>query len=98
MKTLLIIIGVLGFSGLVVFLLTKFGVFKDDDNDGIPDKVEEAAGETSRRAKRIKEELSDVGKSMKEVGSQLGDVSKAASGEKRKGRKPKQKTKKQNKK
>ena len=96
MNTLLIILGLLGFGGLVVFLLTKFGVFRDDDKDGIPDKVEEVAAETSRRAKRVKEELSDVGKSIKEVGNQVGDVAKAASGEKRKGRKPR--TKKQNKK
>lgn len=96
MNTLLIILGLLGFSGLVVFLLTKFGVFRDDDKDGIPDKVEEVASETSRRAKRVKEELSDVVKSVKEVGNQTKDIAKAISGEKRKGRKPK--SKKQNKK
>ena len=95
MNTLFIILGLLLLVGAGGFILTKLGIFTDDDKDGIPDSVEDFAAETSRRAKRVKEELSDVGKSMKEVGSQLGDVSKAARGEKRKGRKP---TKKQTKK
>jgi len=38
------------------------------------------------RAKRVKEELKDVGASLKEVGNQAGDVVEAAKGKKRRGR------------
>jgi len=38
------------------------------------------------RAKRVKEELKDVGASVKEVGNQVGDVVDAAKGKKRRGR------------
>ncbi len=38
------------------------------------------------RAKRVKEELKDVGTSVKEVGNQVGDVVDAAKGKKRRGR------------
>ena len=38
------------------------------------------------RAKRVKEELKDVGASLKEVGNQAGDVVDAAKGKKRRGR------------
>ena len=47
------------------------------------------AKEVKRRAKRVKEELSDVADAVKEVGKQTKDVVSAAKGKKRKGRKPK---------
>jgi len=93
MNTILIVLGVTAVATAIAFLLTKLGVFKDDDGNGIPDNIDKAAAETSRRATRVKEELSDVGESVKEVATQAGHVAQAAAGEKRKGRKPSPKRK-----
>lgn len=93
MNTILIIILVLALLAGGVFVGTKFfGLTKDEDNDGIPDKVEDTVKEVKSRAKRVKEELKDVADAAKEVASQAGDVVDAAKGgSKRKGRKPRKK-------
>jgi Na+-transporting NADH:ubiquinone oxidoreductase subunit NqrC len=51
--------------------------------------VKEAVVEVKERVKRVKQEVADVAKAAKEVVKQSKDVAKAASGETRKGRKPK---------
>lgn len=99
--TILIILAVV-IAG--VLIATKVGFVKDDDKNGIPDaveekvtevkeKVEEVKQEVKKRAKRIKEEADDVVKAAKKVGQQAKQVAKAASGEPRKGRKSKPKSK-----
>ena len=90
MKTILIIVLVLAVVAGAVWVGTKyFGLTKDEDKDGIPDKVEDTAKEVKRRAKRVKEELKDVGDAVKDVVEQVGDIKDAAKGKPRKGRKPK---------
>lgn len=73
--------------------LTKKGYTKDDNNNMIPDILEEKfmdlKKDVSIRVDRVGQELSDVGKAIKEVGNQLGDIPKAATGKTRPGRKPK---------
>lgn len=92
MKTILIIVLVLAVVAGAVFVGTKyFGLTKDEDKDGIPDKVEDTAKEVKRRAKRVKEELKDVGDAVKDVVEQVGDIKDAAKGKPRKGRKPRAK-------
>ncbi len=99
MVTILIIL-VLALVG--VFIATKFfGVFKDEDKNGIPDKMEEKIEEkvaevkevvieVKKRAKRVKEEFQDVKKAAKKVVKQSKDVVKAAAGKptNRRGKKP----------
>ena len=97
MKTLIIITIIL----LVVLItinvsaiwLAKKGYTKDDNNNMIPDILEEKfmdlKKDVSIRVDRVGQELSDVGKAIKEVGNQLGDIPKAATGKTRPGRKPK---------
>lgn len=97
MITLLVILA-LGIIG--VFVATKyFGVFKDEDKNGIPDKVEEkvvevkeVVSEVKERAKKVVVEAKDVAKAAKEVVKQSKDVAIAATTKtpSRKGRKPKQ--------
>jgi F0F1-type ATP synthase membrane subunit b/b' len=91
MNTLLIIFLVVLLGGAVTFLLMKTGKIADKDGNNIPDAIEDTAQEVKRRAKRISEELGDVGNSIKEVARQTGDIVDAAKGEKRKGRKRKSK-------
>lgn len=73
--------------------LAKKGYTKDDNNNMIPDILEEKfmdlKKDVSIRVERVGQELSDVGKAIKEVGNQLGDIPKAATGKTRPGRKPK---------
>ena len=90
MEPLIIILGI---SLIVNFILglMHLNKIKDEDKDFIPDaiedKVKKIKNETKHRAKRIKEELSDVGAAIKEVGNQIGDLPDAAKGKTRKGRK-----------
>ena len=89
MKTFLIIIAVLALIGGIIWVSTKyFGLFSDQDKDGIPDEVEDTVKEVKRRAKRVKEELKDVGEAIGNVADQVGDVAGAVKGKTRKGRKP----------
>jgi len=73
--------------------LAKKGYTKDDNNNMIPDILEEKfmdlKKDVSIRVDRVGQELSDVGKAIKEVGNQLGDIPKAATGKTRPGIKPK---------
>ena len=71
----------------IVFILTKLGHIIDNDNDGIPDTVEEKIKDTKYRVKRIKEEVGDVVEASKEVINQIKDIKEATNGEARKGRK-----------
>lgn len=102
MKTFLIILVVLAFIASVYVYLIKKGKIKDDDQDYIPDVVEDKVSdiketvektkkEVNRRARRVKEELDDVAVAAKNLTNQTGDVIDAVKGTSRKGRKPKKK-------
>jgi len=100
MKTFLIILVLLALLLGVMVYLIKRGKIKDDDNDFIPDviedkvdevktKVKNTSEEVKRRVNRVKEELGDVSKAAKNLTEQTGDVIDAVKGTNRKGRKPK---------
>jgi phage-related minor tail protein len=101
MKTILVIILVLAVIAGGIWVATKyFGLFSDADKDGIPDEVEEkvasakatvkkTTNEVKHRAKRVKEEIQDIGGAAKELVNQVGDLAKAAKGKPRTGRKVK---------
>ena len=92
MTTFLIILFAIALLAVVLYITTKyFGVFRDDDNDGIPDEVEETLEIVKKRAKRVKEELGDVVDSANDVVKQSTDVIDAIKGAPRKGRKPSKK-------
>lgn len=100
MSTFLIVLLVLGVVSIGIFVATKFfGAFKDEDKNGIPDKVEEkvesvkeAVVEVKERAKKVSKEVKDVANAAKEVVKQSKEVVKVASTKtgNKKGRKPKQ--------
>jgi len=73
--------------------MSKKGYTKDENNNMIPDILEEKFNElkidVSTRVNRVGEEIKDVTKAIKEVGNQIGDIPKAATGRTRPGRKPK---------
>jgi len=88
--------------GLVILLIvvniaaiwmTRKGLTRDDNNNMIPDILEEKFADlkedVSIRVERVGEEMKDVVKAVKEVGNQIGDIPKAATGRTRPGRKPK---------
>lgn len=72
--------------------LTKKGFTRDENNNMIPDILEEKFMDlkldVSTRVERVGQELKDVSKAIKEVGNQLGDVPSALTGKTRPGRKP----------
>lgn len=100
MNLTLIVLLVFAVAVVGVFIATKFfGIFKDEDKNGIPDKVEEkvedvkeVVAEVKKRAKKVTEEAKDVAKAAKKVVKQSKDVVKAATTKTtaRRGRKPKQ--------
>ena len=80
---------------IAFLLILKFEILTDKDNDFIPDELEvfaeDIAEDIMERAENVKEELKDVKKAAKNLKDQAVDVAQAASGAKRKGRKPKKK-------
>ena len=89
---LIAVIAVLVIVNIAAIWLTRKGLTKDENNNMIPDLLEEKMSELkedmSIRVTRVGEELKDVSKAIKEVGNQIGDVPKAATGKTRPGRKP----------
>lgn len=90
---LIAIIALLVVVNIAAIWMTRKGLTRDDNNNMIPDLLEEKMAElkqdVSIRVDRVGEELKDVGKAIKEVGNQLGDIPAAATGKTRLGRKPK---------
>lgn len=78
---------------ILAIWMTKKGLTKDENNNMIPDILEEKFADlkddVSIRVERVGQELKDVSKAIKEVGNQIGDIPKAATGKTRPGRKPK---------
>lgn len=98
MTMLLIILAGLLIGASIIYALMKKNVIKDEDNNGIPDSIDEKIADVKetvevveKRVKRVKEEVADMVKAANEVVKQAKDVAGAAKGESRKGRKPKQK-------
>ena len=96
---LVVVVLVIG-AAVYYFGFYKKGKINDRDGDFIPDEVEDAvedvkdvAKEVKRRAKNVKKELKDVGSAAKNLASQSKDVVDAVRGKKRKGRKPRKKSK-----
>ena len=97
MKTLIIITIILLVVLITIVLsaiwLAKKGFTRDDNNNMIPDILEEKFIELKKDVSisvdRVNHELKDVGKAIGEVGNQIGDVPKAFRGKSRSGRKPK---------
>jgi len=92
MNTITIILTVIAILSILlnfylIYLYT--GKIKDSDRDLIADSAEEAAAEIKERAKRVVQEMQDVGAAVKEVGNQIGDIPSAIAGKPRTGRKPK---------
>jgi enoyl-CoA hydratase/carnithine racemase len=74
------------------WLLNKTTI--DEKIVDVVEDVQEVVQETKRRATRVKEEAADVVAAAKEVVKQSKDVVDAASGNKRRGRKPANKNRK----
>lgn len=97
METLISVLIILVVSSIVINVvaisLAKKGLTKDENNNLIPDileeKFEQMKSDVSDRVDRVGEELKDVTSAIKEVGNQMGDVPKAFSGNKRPGRRTK---------
>ena len=90
---LIAVVALLVIVNVAAIWMTRKGLTRDDNNNMIPDLLEEKMAElkedVSIRVERVGEELKDVGKAIKEVGNQLGDIPSAATGKTRPGRKPK---------
>lgn len=90
---LILLVAFLIFINLAAIWLTRKGLTRDENNNMIPDILEEKMSElkqdVSTRVERVGEELKDVSKAIKEVGNQIGDIPGAVVGKTRPGRKPK---------
>lgn len=100
MNTILIILLVALFIGLIAIALVKSGKIQDTDGDLIPDvveeKIEKAQGvvkETKRRVKNVVKESKEVVSAVKQLAKESKDVIDAVKGNptKTKKRTPKQK-------
>lgn len=96
--TIIILIGLVSLLIIInvaAIWLTKKGLTKDENNNMIPDILEEKfalmQADVSRRVGRVGQELKDVAKAIKEVGNQIGDVPSAMKGKNRSGKKAKKK-------
>ena len=92
--TIIILIGLVSLLiiiNIASIWLTKKGLTKDDNNNMIPDILEEKFAQikrdVSKRVDRGGQELRDVTKAIKEVGNQIGDVPSAMKGNNRSGKK-----------
>ena len=87
------LIALLVVVNIAAIWMTRKGLTRDDNNNMIPDILEEKMAElkqdVSIRVERVGEELKDVSKAIKEVGNQIGDIPSAVTGKTRPGRKPK---------
>lgn len=90
---LIAVIALLVVVNIAAIWMTRKGLTRDDNNNMIPDLLEEKMAELKQdvtiRVERVGQELKDVGAAVKEVGNQIGDIPKAATGKTRPGRKPK---------
>lgn len=90
---LIAVITLLVIVNIAAIWMTRKGLTRDDNNNMIPDILEEKFSElkedVSIRVERVGEELKDVSRAIKEVGNQIGDVPGALTGKTRPGRKPK---------
>jgi hypothetical protein len=82
-----IIITAIVISVSATYFMIKFGKIEDQNDNNIPDAVDEKIEAVKYKTKRIKEEVKDVVKASKEVIDQIKDIKEAANGEARKGRK-----------
>ena len=87
------LIALLVVVNIAAIWMTRKGLTRDDNNNMIPDLLEEKMADlkedVSIRVERVGEELKDVSKAIKEVGNQIGDIPSAVTGKTRPGRKPK---------
>ena len=92
---LIAVITLLVVVNIAAIWMTRKGLTRDDNNNMIPDILEEKFADLKEdvtiRVERVGQELKDVGAAIKEVGNQIGDIPKAATGKTRPGRKPKNK-------
>ena len=72
---------------LVLLIFMKKQVIKDENQNNIPDVVEDTIEEVKHRAKLTKEEVKDVIEAAKKVVDQAEDVVDAVKGKPRRGRK-----------
>tara|TARA_R100000231_G_scaffold84527_1_gene64299 strand:+ start:4351 stop:4650 length:300 start_codon:yes stop_codon:yes gene_type:complete len=92
---IILVISLIIFNIVAAIWLTKKGFTKDENNNMIPDILEEKFAEmkadVSNKVDRVGEELRDVSKAIKEVGNQISHVPKALKGGNRVGKKPSKK-------
>jgi len=71
---------------IAILLLYKFKILKDDDNDFIPDEVEDLyekfQADVKTRVENMKDEAEDVKDAASNLVKQTGDVFDAAAGKK----------------
>jgi hypothetical protein len=70
MSTIILVVVILAVAGFVGYTLTKKGVIKDENNNNIPDVIEEKINEvekavevvktTAKRAKKVAKEVTEV--------------------------------------
>lgn len=92
MTTTLTILGIIILVAIIiVFALMAKGKIKDENKNLIPDKLEDIYSTIDERIDQMKLEYQDVKEVVEELKKQVKDIEEAATGKKRRGRKPKNK-------